>query len=286
MERIAAEVEEAASKFNKDLDLNIVFPENVHAAILDETQGMTGAIGALIRHAIAAQKEIVAEGKGSGSPAEFYLKNSSWTNGLISAAQAVAKATVLLVETANGALTATHTLEQLVVASNTVAAATAQLVTASRVKAVKRSVAQPLLEEAAKSVSDSNRRLVAVVSTSTIEDHKVNLPSIDNLQSYQITEMNMQADLQLVEKKLEVARLELAEIRRNKYQETEEGDASPFDLNAMNKQVEIKELEKRLAQLRLEYDMLQLKKPEPTVLDFDLVETPQASSNDHESLLY
>lgn len=297
LERLAKEVEEAANKFNLvalDLGSHIAFPSDVHSAILEETQAMTGALGLLIRRAIEAQKEILAEGR-SLSPEEFYRKNSQWTNGLISAAQAVATATVLLVETANGSLLGESTLEQLVVASNNVAAATTQLVTASRVKAVKRSVAQPKLEEAAKAVTESNRRLVAVVSSSTSQEMKTAIPEgkAPNLPSYTVMEMNKQSEIQLVEKKLEVSRLELADMRRRKYQtdDSDDNTAGPIDVQEMNKQVEIKELEKRLAMVKLEYDMIQLKKPEgltskrdELLEEFDMINAPSANSTDNHLL--
>lgn len=267
LERLVETVEDAANKFNsvaQDISSHIAFPKNLHEAILGETNLMTGLLGNLIRAAIAAQKEIMAEGKGGGlTPAEFYLKNSSWTEGLVSAAKAVASDTVLLVESANGALLGSHTLEQLVVASGKVTASTAQLVTASRVKAVRRSKAQPELEDAAKSVKECNKRLVNAVSTSAIEEAKPELPeTIEGLSSFTVIEMNKKAELQAVEKKLDDARQHLAKARRDKYHTSEDQEEDLYDLEQMNIQVEIKELERKLALLRLEYDMLQLKRPE------------------------
>ncbi|KAF9949698.1 sla2 Src-like adaptor 2, partial [Mortierella alpina] len=107
----------------------------VNASILESAMAMMQAIGHLIKCATISQQEIVAQGRGTSTNAAFYKKNNRWTEGLISAAKAVAMATTLLVETADGVISKTHSMEQLLVASNEVAAATAQLVAASRVKA-------------------------------------------------------------------------------------------------------------------------------------------------------
>lgn len=80
--------------------------------------------------------------------------------GLLSAAKAVAVSTKTLVESANGFVHGTHSIEQLVVSANDVSAATAQLVAASRVKAIRGSKTQEKLELAAKAVSDATKLLV------------------------------------------------------------------------------------------------------------------------------
>ncbi|KAJ1933792.1 sla2 Src-like adaptor 2, partial [Kickxella alabastrina] len=106
----------------------------VNDAILDSSMAMTNAIAQLIRAATASQLEIVLQGRGSSTKAAFYKKNNRWTEGLISAAKAVAIATNNLVETADGVIKGTRSLEHLVVAAREVSAATVQLVAASRVK--------------------------------------------------------------------------------------------------------------------------------------------------------
>ena len=53
----------------------------VNDAILDTAMAMTNAIAQLIRAATACQQEIVAQGRGSSSKAEFYKKNNRWTEG-------------------------------------------------------------------------------------------------------------------------------------------------------------------------------------------------------------
>jgi hypothetical protein len=135
----------------------------VHDAILAAAIAITNAIAQLIQAATDTQQEIVAQGRGSNSKAAFYKRNNRWTEGLISAAKAVAVATNILIETADGVVGGRNSPEQLIVASNEVAAATAQLVAASRVKATFASKTQERLEAASKAVTNAVRALVRQV---------------------------------------------------------------------------------------------------------------------------
>ena len=135
----------------------------IHDSIVEAAIAVTNAIAQLIRAATASQQEIVKEGRGSSSKAAFYKKNNRWTEGLISAAKAVATSTNTLIETADGVISGRNSPEQLIVASNNVAASTAQLVAASRVKANFGSKTQDRLEEASKAVGVACRTLVRQV---------------------------------------------------------------------------------------------------------------------------
>lgn len=95
----------------------------------------------------------------------FYKKHNRWTEGLISAAKAVATSTNMLIETADGVISGRNSPEQLIVASNDVAASTAQLVAASRVKASFMSKSQDRLENASKAVTSACRSLVRQVQS-------------------------------------------------------------------------------------------------------------------------
>jgi len=135
----------------------------VHDAILAAVIAITNAIAQLIQAATDTQQEIVAQGRGSNTKAAFYKRNNRWTEGLISAAKAVAVATNILIETADGVVGGRNSPEQLIVASNEVASATAQLVAASRVKASFMSKTQERLESASKAVTNAVRALVRQV---------------------------------------------------------------------------------------------------------------------------
>lgn len=225
----------------------------VHDAILEASLAITRAIGGLIKAATDSQQEIVAQGKGSSTNQQFYKKNNRWTEGLISAARAVAFATTMLIEAADGVITGSHSLEQLIVASNEVSAATAQLVAASRVKAEFMSRTQDRLERAAKAVTEACKALVRQVKTitdkqmsqndadySTMATHefKVKEVSLFLVRTFLIStknsttslillhfspsQMEQQVEVLKLEKELTQARRVLGTMRRAGYHATEE----------------------------------------------------------------
>ncbi|KAK0500567.1 ANTH domain-containing protein [Armillaria luteobubalina] len=197
----------------------------VHDSILSAAMAITNAITRLIRAATESQQEIVAQGKGSSTSQQFYKRNNRWTEGLISAAKAVAFATNLLIESADGVLSGTHSLEQLIVASNEVAAATAQLVAASRVKANLMSKTQERLELAAKAVTEACKALVRqvkAVSAQQIEQEDVNYKDMAVLE-FKRREMEQQVEILKLEKELGGARHRLGAMRRAGYH-TDETD--------------------------------------------------------------
>ena len=186
------------------------------------------AIGNLIKCATESQKEIVAQGKGSGSPSSFYKKNSRWTEGLISAAKSVALSTSVLVEAADGVVHGTHSMEQLIVASHEVAACTAQLVAAARVKASANSKTQEKLESAAKTVTDATKLLVRSAkqysedaATAAVSSVTTDLSKL-TVQQYKVLEMNQQVEILTLEKHLAQARKKLSDMRKVSYQKGNE----------------------------------------------------------------
>ncbi|KAJ2899287.1 sla2 Src-like adaptor 2 [Coemansia aciculifera] len=197
----------------------------VHDAILDSSMAMTNAIAQLIRAATASQQEIVAQGRGSSTKAAFYKKNNRWTDGLISAAKAVAVATNNLVETADGVIKGTRSLEHLVVAAREVSAATVQLVAASRVKSQLYSKTQERLELAAKAVTEASAHLVrATQRLSEKEEENRQAEDYDKMSNleFKSKEMDQQVMILKLEKDLVGARRRLAEMRRHGYHAEEE----------------------------------------------------------------
>ncbi|EAU92767.1 cytoskeleton assembly control protein [Coprinopsis cinerea okayama7 len=197
----------------------------VHDSILSSAMAITNAIGRLIKAATESQQEIVAQGRGSSTSQQFYKRNNRWTEGLISAAKAVAFATNLLIESADGVLSGTHSLEQLIVASNEVAAATAQLVAASRVKANLMSKTQERLEAAAKAVTEACKALVRqvkAISAREVQEEDVDYKNMAVLE-FKKREMEQQVEILRLEKELGAARHRLGAMRRAGYH-TDETD--------------------------------------------------------------
>ncbi|CAK5280605.1 unnamed protein product [Mycena citricolor] len=197
----------------------------VHDSILSAAMAITSAIARLIKAATESQQEIVNEGRGSSSTQQFYKRNNRWTEGLLSAAKSVAFSTNLLIESADGVLSGTHSLEQLIVASNEVAAATAQLVAASRVKANLMSKTQERLELAAKAVTEACRALVRqvkAVSARQAQEEDVDYKNMAVLE-FKKREMEQQVEILKLEKDLGAARHRLGQMRRAGYH-TDETD--------------------------------------------------------------
>jgi huntingtin-interacting protein 1-related protein len=168
MTNAAKAIEDATDRLtklmNKKRDQYSSYELKIHDTILEAAIAVTNAIAQLIKAAAASQQEIVAQGRGNSmSKTQFYKKNNRWTEGLISAAKAVARSTNMLIETADGVISGRNSPEQLIVASNDVAASTAQLVAASRVKASFMSKTQERLEDASKAVTGACRGLVRQV---------------------------------------------------------------------------------------------------------------------------
>lgn len=160
---IDAAAQRLAKLKNKPRDGYSTYELKINDAILEAAVAVTNAIAQLIKAATDSQNEIVREGRGSSSRTAFYKKNNRWTEGLISAAKAVATSTNTLIETADGVISGRNSHEQLIVASNDVAASTAQLVAASRVKASFMSKTQDRLEQASRAVGSACRALVRQV---------------------------------------------------------------------------------------------------------------------------
>ena len=196
----------------------------VHDSILQAALAITNAIGRLIRAATASQQEIVAQGKGSSTTQQFYKRNNRWTEGLISAAKAVALATTWLIQAADGVLSGTHTLEQLIVASNEVAAATAQLVAASRVKASLMSKTQEQLELAAKAVTEACKALVRQVKAISAKQAEDQMPDYANIgtHEFKVRQMEQQVEILRLEKELNASRRRLGQMRAVGYHEEED----------------------------------------------------------------
>lgn len=171
----------------------------INDVILAAAIAVTNAIAELIKAATESQQEIVREGRGSSSRTAFYKKNNWWTEGLISAAKAVATSTNTLIETADGVISGRNSPEQLIVASNDVAASTAQLVAASRVKATFMSKTQDRLEAASKAVGAACRALVRQVQDIIAERNRDEGETVDyaklSSHEFKVREMEQQVCL-------------------------------------------------------------------------------------------
>ncbi|XP_044786190.1 huntingtin-interacting protein 1-related protein isoform X3 [Bubalus bubalis] len=133
----------------------------VNERILNSCTDLMKAIRLLVTTSTSLQKEIVESGRGAATQQEFYAKNSRWTEGLISASKAVGWGATQLVESADKVVLHMGKYEELIVCSHEIAASTAQLVAASKVKADKHSPHLSRLQECSRTVNEMAANVVA-----------------------------------------------------------------------------------------------------------------------------
>ncbi|KAL6472410.1 hypothetical protein MHYP_G00185980 [Metynnis hypsauchen] len=192
----------------------------VNQSIIGSCSDLMKAIHMLVTAATDLQKDIVESGRGAGSVKDFYAKNSCWTEGLISASKTVGWAATQMVESADKVVTDRGKYEELIVCSHEIAASTAQLVAASKVKADRSNKKLHTLQHASRHVND----MAAVVVTSTkagqmqIEDKNPMDFSGISLIKLKTEEMESQVRVLELESKLSSERQRLGELRKKHYE--------------------------------------------------------------------
>ncbi|XP_049295936.1 huntingtin-interacting protein 1-related protein isoform X4 [Anopheles funestus] len=219
-------IEEAASRIQEMLSKSRASDSGikleVNEKILDACTSLMQAIRILVQKSRLLQSEIVGLGKGTASAKEFYKRNHQWTEGLISAAKSVAQGANFLVTAANKTVAggAKHQLD-LVVAAQEIAACTAQLVVASRVKAPRSSSNLTALGTASKNVTQATGIVVATAKdcSQRLEDSQdLDLGTLTVHQA-KTKEMEIQVKVLELEQALQVERMRLASFRKKNYQQ-------------------------------------------------------------------
>ncbi|KAL0610502.1 Huntingtin-interacting protein 1-related protein [Plecturocebus cupreus] len=191
----------------------------VNERILNSCTDLMKAIRLLVMTSTSLQKEIVESGRGAATQQEFYAKNSRWTEGLISASKAVGWGATQLVEAADKVVLHTGKYEELIVCSHEIAASTAQLVAASKVKADKNSPHLSRLQECSRMVNERAANVVASTKSGQeqIEDRDTMDFSGLSLIKLKKQEMETQVRVLELEKTLEAERMRLGELRKQHY---------------------------------------------------------------------
>uniref|UniRef100_A0A665U919 Huntingtin interacting protein 1 related n=1 Tax=Echeneis naucrates TaxID=173247 RepID=A0A665U919_ECHNA len=185
----------------------------VNQSILGSCSDLMKAIHMLVTAATDLQKDIVEGGRGAASVTEFYAKNSRWTEGLISASKAVGWGATQLLDSADRVAGDNGTYEELIACSHEIAASTAQLVAASKVKADRNNKKLNTLQQASRHVND----MAAVVVTSTkhgqrqVSDHGIMDFSGMSLIKLKKEEMEVQVKVLQLESQLEQERVRLGD---------------------------------------------------------------------------
>ncbi|XP_046429273.1 huntingtin-interacting protein 1 isoform X1 [Neodiprion fabricii] len=217
-------IEEAAARIqdmlNKSRAADSGLKLEVNGKILDSCTELMRCIRVLVKKSRLLQTEIVAQGKGTASATEFYKRNHQWSEGLISAAKAIAMGANFLLEAADKVVAGNGKFEQLVVASQGIAASTAQLVVASRVKAERNSTNLVALSEASREVTQATGGVVATAkSCSQLVEENEDL-DMSGLSLHQAKRLEMEAQVRVLEleQALQNERLRLSALRRHHYQ--------------------------------------------------------------------
>lgn len=196
----------------QEADENLKFDE----MILEAARSIMAASSALVRAANAAQRELIDQGKVARRPLTS-SDDGQWSEGLISAARLVAAATHTLVEAAQNLVMGVDTEEKLISSAKQVAATTAQLLIACKVKSDPNSESGRRLQAAGNAVIKSTDNLVraAQQAIDMEEEHilKINTSMVDGMAQ----EINAQSEVLKMERQLEEARNRLVAIRQAKY---------------------------------------------------------------------
>ncbi|XP_071059614.1 talin-2 isoform X2 [Pseudochaenichthys georgianus] len=216
----AASIEAAAKKLEQlkprakpKADETLDFEEQ----ILEAAKSIAAATSALVKSASAAQRELVAQGK-VGSILANAVDDGQWSQGLISAARMVAAATSNLCEAANASVQGHASEEKLICSAKQVAASTAQLLVACKVKANQDSEAMRRLQAAGNAVKRASDNLVKAaqkVAFDKTEDNSVVVKTKFVGGIAQI--IAAQEEMLRKERELEEARKKLAQIRQQQY---------------------------------------------------------------------
>ncbi|XP_034457358.1 huntingtin-interacting protein 1-related protein-like isoform X4 [Hippoglossus hippoglossus] len=191
----------------------------VNQGILGSCSDLMKAVHMLVTASADLQKDIVEGGRGAASVTDFYDKNSRWTEGLISASKAVGWGATQLLDSADRVVGENGRYEELIACSHEIAASTAQLVAASKVKADRNNKKLNTLQQASRHVND----MAAVVVTSTkhgqqqISDHGMMDFSGLSLIKLKKEEMEAQVKVLQLESELEQERVRLGELRKRHY---------------------------------------------------------------------
>uniref|UniRef100_A0A915JW41 I/LWEQ domain-containing protein n=1 Tax=Romanomermis culicivorax TaxID=13658 RepID=A0A915JW41_ROMCU len=203
---------------------------NFDEQILEAAKSIANAVTALVKAASAAQRELVCQGrveKGGGRPGsrpEFQQgDDEQWSEGLISAARMVAAAVHSLCEAANALVLGHASEEKLISAAKQVAASTAHLLVACKVKADMNSHAMHRLQAAGSAVKEATEHLVKAARQAIEAEDERTLIISNKMVSGIAQVLNAREEVLRKERELEEARVKLAAIQKAKYKDRPAG---------------------------------------------------------------
>uniref|UniRef100_A0A7N5ZUJ2 Huntingtin-interacting protein 1-related protein n=1 Tax=Anabas testudineus TaxID=64144 RepID=A0A7N5ZUJ2_ANATE len=217
VESAAARIEEMLNK-SRAVDTGVKM--EVNERILASCTELMQAIKELILSSKDLQRDIVESGRGAASMKEFYAKNSRWTEGLISASKAVGWGATVMVDAADLVVQGKGKFEELMVCSHEIAASTAQLVAASKVKADKDSANLHRLQQASRGVTQATAAVVASTKSGKSQIEETDTMDFSSMTLTQIKRQEMDAQVLVLEleTRLQKERERLGELRKKHYE--------------------------------------------------------------------
>ncbi|KAM6946267.1 huntingtin-interacting protein 1 [Aplochiton taeniatus] len=224
MAATSAAVESAATRIeemlNKSRAVDSGVKMEVNERILASCTDLMQAIKVLVLSSKDLQRDIVESGRGAASTKEFYVKNSRWTEGLISASKAVGWGATVMVDAADLVVQGKGKYEELMVCSHEIAASTAQLVAASKVKADKDSGNLKRLQQASRGVTQATAGVVASTKSGKSQIEEKDTMDFSSMTLTQIKRQEMDSQVQVLEleTRLQKERERLGELRKKHYE--------------------------------------------------------------------
>ncbi|XP_063763074.1 huntingtin-interacting protein 1 isoform X2 [Eleginops maclovinus] len=224
MSATSAAVESAAARIeemlNKSRASDTGIKMEVNERILASCTELMQAIKQLVVSSKNLQRDIVESGRGAASMKEFYAKNSRWTEGLISASKAVGWGATVMVDAADLVVQGKGKFEELMVCSHEIAASTAQLVAASKVKADKDSPNLQRLQQASRGVTQATAAVVASTKSGKSQIEEKDTMDFSSMTLTQIKRQEMDAQVLVLEleTRLQKERERLGELRKKHYE--------------------------------------------------------------------
>ncbi|XP_060929163.1 huntingtin-interacting protein 1 isoform X2 [Limanda limanda] len=224
MSSTSAAVESAAARIeemlNKSRAVDTGVKMEVNERILASCTELMQAIKELVLSSKHLQRDIVEGGRGAASMKEFYVKNSRWTEGLISASKAVGWGATVMVDAADLVVQGKGKFEELMVCSHEIAASTAQLVAASKVKADKDSPNLHRLQHASRGVTQATAAVVASTKSGKSQIEEKDTMDFSSMTLTQIKRQEMDAQVMVLEleTRLQKERERLGVLRKKHYE--------------------------------------------------------------------
>ncbi|XP_063065820.1 huntingtin-interacting protein 1, partial [Engraulis encrasicolus] len=203
----------------------------VNSSIINSCSDLMKAVHMLVTSATDLQKDIVESGRGAASVKEFYAKNSNWTEGLISASKAVGWGATQLLDSADRLSLDQGKYEEVIVCSHEIAASTAQLVAASKVKADRNNRKLQRLQQASRHVTDMAASVVTSTKTGQMQMDDMDTMDFSGVSLIKLKTEEMETQVRVLELESNLAkeRVRLGELRKKHYDLSGSASSSPTE---------------------------------------------------------